>query len=94
MITAESIRWNSPLASMRPYRRKRGAPWGNRNAARFTPIRKQTAQLVTFGMRARDIAALLNISVRTAEDRIYDLMRYLGVHSRLEVALRCWRVAA
>jgi len=79
---------------MRPYRRKRGAPWGNRNAARFTPIRKQTAQLVTFGMRARDIAALLNISVRTAEDRIYDLMRYLGVHSRLEVALRCWRVAA
>jgi DNA-binding NarL/FixJ family response regulator len=96
MIHPETIRWSSPLVEIRPFKRERGRPWGSKGKHKpfLTRRMKQAVGLISLGLSNREIAAQLRIEYRTVTSLVERTMRRLGVHSRLEVALRCWKVAA
>lgn len=96
MISPETVRWGSPLAAVRPYRRLRGRPFGskNRNKRLLTRRMEQAIGLITLGLSNREIAAFLGLTYRTVTTLVNRTMQRLGVHSRLEIAVHVWKVAA
>lgn len=55
---------------------------------RMTPKQKQILSLVGQGLRTKQIAAELGLSVRTVEAHKYSIMQILGVHSTMEMVKR------
>jgi DNA-binding NarL/FixJ family response regulator len=57
----------------------------------LTMRERQVLSLITQGRSNADIAALLNVSVKTAETHRMNLMRKLGVHSAAELTALAFR---
>lgn len=55
---------------------------------RMTPKQKQILSLVGQGLRTKQIATELGLSVRTVEAHKYSIMQILGVHSTMEMVKR------
>lgn len=92
-MSIANLRWGSPLAEIRPYRGKRGAPWGNRNAARpktLSPREMQIAERIAAGHRTKQIAADLGISESSVKVYIWQACKKVNVANRLELALWYW----
>lgn len=75
----EELSSTAPNAHNRPG----GAP------IRLTARQKDIAKLVMEGYSNKRIANVLNLSYGTVKNYMLDLMRLLGVRSRLELAIRC-----
>ena len=58
-----------------------GAPAGAPDLPHLTSRQRQVLQLVAEGHSMKGVAAMLNVSRRTAETHKYQLMAQLGVHS-------------
>jgi DNA-binding NarL/FixJ family response regulator len=58
-----------------------GAPAGEPDLPHLTSRQRQVLQLVAEGHSMKGVAAMLNVSRRTAETHKYQLMAQLGVHS-------------
>lgn len=56
---------------------------------RLTGRQKDIVQLVMEGYSNKRIASALNLSYGTVKNYMFDLMRILGVKSRLELAIKC-----
>jgi two-component system response regulator NreC len=54
-------------------------------AARLTPRERQILKLLAEGKSAKDVAGLLDLSVRTDESHRFNLMRKIGVHNKVEL---------
>ncbi len=54
-------------------------------AARLTPRERQILKLLAEGKSAKEVAALLDLSVRTVESHRFNLMRKIGVHNKVEL---------
>jgi two-component system response regulator NreC len=54
-------------------------------AARLTPRERQILKLLAEGKSAKEVAGLLNLSVRTVESHRFNLMRKIGVHNKVEL---------
>ncbi len=54
----------------------------------LTPTERLVAKSIVAGQANKRIAALLGISTRTVESHVASLCQKLGVHSRLQAALR------
>jgi DNA-binding NarL/FixJ family response regulator len=54
-------------------------------AARLTPRERQILKLLAEGKSAKDVAGLLDLSVRTVESHRFNLMRKIGVHNKVEL---------
>jgi DNA-binding NarL/FixJ family response regulator len=65
----------------------RGLPAGGEALDELTPRQREVLQLVAEGRSAKEIAATLHISRRTAEFHKARLMKTLGVHSTAELTL-------
>jgi DNA-binding NarL/FixJ family response regulator len=61
-----------------------GAPAGGA-APELSPRKREILALIARGKRMKEIAAELDISIRTVEDHKYQLMRALGVESTAEL---------
>jgi DNA-binding NarL/FixJ family response regulator len=57
-----------------------GSPYG-----RLTPRQSQVVQLLADGLSSKEVAALLNISIKTAETHRANIMRRLNCHSVAEI---------
>lgn len=57
-----------------------------RERAELTPQERRVAELVAAGLRNREIAAELIVSVATVEARLTRIYRKLGVRNRTELA--------
>lgn len=57
-------------------------------APAITPARRRILELVARGLRTRDIAATMGLSVRTVESHKYIMMQDFKVHSTLELLRR------
>jgi len=64
---------------------RRGTPVGDDALARLTPRQREVLQLVGEGRSAKEIAALLRISCRTAEFHKARLMEVLGLQTTAEL---------
>jgi DNA-binding NarL/FixJ family response regulator len=53
--------------------------------ATFTKREREVLQLIATGATTKDVAAILRVSIRTAENHRYRLMRRAGVHSTAEL---------
>jgi len=54
-------------------------------ASRLTPRERQILKLLAEGRSAKEVANLLNLSVRTVESHRFNLMRKIGVHNKVEL---------
>jgi DNA-binding NarL/FixJ family response regulator len=54
-------------------------------AARLTPRERQILKLLAEGKSAKEVATLLDLSVRTVESHRFNLMRKIGVHNKVEL---------
>jgi DNA-binding NarL/FixJ family response regulator len=57
------------------------------NGSQLTPREREVLQLVASGMRCKDVAAILNISVKTAETHRGNMMCKLNLHSVAQLVL-------
>src|SRR5262249_13850747 len=64
---------------------RRGGPTGAERSDELTPRQREVLQLVAEGRSAKEIAAILRISRRTAEFHKARLMEALGVESTAEL---------
>ena len=64
---------------------RRGAPAGAEVSGELTPRQREVLQLVAEGRSAKEIAAILRISRRTAEFHKARLMETLGVQNMAEL---------
>lgn len=55
---------------------------------------EQAIGLITLGLSNREIAAFLGLTYRTVTTLVNRTMQRLGVHSRLEIAVTVWKLAA
>lgn len=62
--------------------RRRGE---NVQSADLSPRQKQVLQLIAQGRTAKEIARILNLSVKTAEFHKYNIMRKLALHNTAEL---------
>ena len=69
-----------------------GEPPGREERAPLTPRERQVLQLLAEGKTVKEIAILLNISVRTAEAHKYRLMSKLSVRSNAELVRYAIRI--
>ena len=51
----------------------------------LTPRQREVAQLLTEGHGTKEIARMLNISLRTADVHVTDIRRRLRVHNRIGI---------
>lgn len=51
----------------------------------LTPRQREVLQLIAEGRTMKEVAAILDISTRTAETHKYDMMRELGIHTTAEL---------
>ena len=58
----------------------------------LTPRQREVLQLLTEGKTAKEVAAALNISVRTVEGHKYEIMETLGVKSSAELVQHAIRM--
>ena len=58
--------------------------------ARLTPREREVAELLACGLRNKDIAELLEISVGTVKDHVHHVLEKSGLESRVQVAA-LWR---
>jgi DNA-binding NarL/FixJ family response regulator len=58
---------------------------GDLGAGRPTPRQREVLRLIAEGRTMKEVAAILNISTRTAESHKYDMMRELGVETTAEL---------
>jgi DNA-binding CsgD family transcriptional regulator len=54
----------------------------------LTAKQREVLRLVVQGLRSKQIAVDLGVSVRTVEAHKYNMMQMLGVHSALELVRR------
>jgi DNA-binding NarL/FixJ family response regulator len=54
-------------------------------SARLTPRERQILKLLAEGKSAKEVASLLDLSVRTVESHRFNLMRKIGVHNKVEL---------
>jgi DNA-binding NarL/FixJ family response regulator len=54
-------------------------------ATRLTPRERQILKLLAEGKSAKEVASLLDLSVRTVESHRFNLMRKIGVHNKVEL---------
>jgi DNA-binding NarL/FixJ family response regulator len=71
---------------------RRGAPGGGAALSELTPRQREVLQLVAEGRSAKEIAALLRISRRTAEFHKARLMEVLGLQTTAELIQYALRV--
>jgi DNA-binding NarL/FixJ family response regulator len=64
---------------------RRGAPAGADGSGELTPRQREVLQLVTDGRSAKEIAAILRISRRTAEFHKARMMETLGLQNTVEL---------
>lgn len=69
-----------PLVVLRP---RQGPP---PELSELTKRELEVARLVAKGMRNKEIAALLHISLATVKDHVHKVLRKAGVDSRTEIA--------
>jgi DNA-binding NarL/FixJ family response regulator len=55
------------------------------SAAKLTPRQREVLQLIAEGRTMKEIASILNISVRTVESHKYEMMEALGVQTNAEL---------
>jgi DNA-binding NarL/FixJ family response regulator len=55
------------------------------SAVRLTPRQREVLQLIAEGRTMKEIASILNISVRTVESHKYEMMEALGVQTNAEL---------
>jgi DNA-binding NarL/FixJ family response regulator len=60
-------------------------PKGERSGGRLTPREREIVQLLAEGLTNKEVAAKLNISVKTAETHRTNIMRKIDLHSVSEV---------
>ncbi len=58
----------------------------------LTPRQREVLQLVAEGRTMKEVAAILNISPRTAESHKYDIMQALGVQTTAELVQHAMRL--
>jgi DNA-binding NarL/FixJ family response regulator len=58
---------------------------GNDGSSKLTSRQREVLQLFAEGKTAKEVAALLNISVRTAEGHKYEIMQALGAKTGAEL---------
>jgi DNA-binding NarL/FixJ family response regulator len=63
----------------------RGANDEHASYGRLTPRQNQAVQLLADGLSSKEVAALLNISIKTAETHRTNIMRRLNCHSVAEI---------
>jgi DNA-binding NarL/FixJ family response regulator len=85
-IAFDQPRFCPYCGSALPVGKKRASPDPD-----LTPRQKEVIRLIAKGCTAKEIAATLNISSRTAEFHRMSLMQRLGVHSMAELTL--WAAA-
>jgi DNA-binding NarL/FixJ family response regulator len=68
-----------------------GAPAAGTDLPHLTSRQRQVLQLVAEGHSMKRVAAMLNVSRRTAETHKYQLMAHLGVHSTAELVQYAFR---
>jgi DNA-binding NarL/FixJ family response regulator len=61
------------------------------NVPRLTPREREIVQLLAEGKSTKEVAAILNLSVKTAETHRSNVMRKLGIHSISELVLYALR---
>ena len=64
----------------------RGAQGGRAPRPELTARELEVARLVSMGLRNREIAAALSVSVRTAESHVDQILTKLGFRSRVQIA--------
>jgi len=64
---------------------RRGTPAGDEPLGKLTPRQREVLQLVAEGLSAKEIAALLRISRRTAEFHKARLMEVLGLQTTADL---------
>lgn len=62
-----------------------GAPGGSRGPKQLTPREREVVQLLAEGKANKEVAALLNISVKTVETHRTNIMQKLDLHSVSEL---------
>lgn len=68
------------------YRRRRAGPTPE-NITRLSPREREVVQLVSEGKASKEIAAILNVSLATAETHRSNILRKLRLHSIAELVL-------
>jgi DNA-binding NarL/FixJ family response regulator len=58
---------------------------GRQPAVKLTPRQREVLQLVAEGRTMKEVASILNISVRTVESHKYEMMEALGVQTNAEL---------
>jgi DNA-binding NarL/FixJ family response regulator len=61
------------------------------NVPRLTPREREIVQLLAEGKSTKEVAGILNLSVKTAETHRSNVMRKLGIHSISELVLYALR---
>lgn len=67
------------------YQSQRMDSSGQGRAARLTPRERQILKLLAEGKSAKEVANVLDLSVRTVESHRFNLMRKIGVHNKVEL---------
>jgi len=68
------------------YKRRQAGP-SEASVTRLSPREREVLQLVSEGKASKDIAAILNVAVATAETHRCNLLRKLKLHSTAELVL-------
>jgi DNA-binding CsgD family transcriptional regulator len=67
------------------------APGGNL-IEQLTDRELEVLEHVAAGARNREIAAILNVSIKTVEFHLRNILSKLGVRSRTEAVVRAWQL--
>jgi DNA-binding CsgD family transcriptional regulator len=67
------------------------APGGNL-VEQLTDRELEVLEHVAAGARNREIAAILNVSIKTVEFHLRNILSKLGVRSRTEAVVRAWQL--
>src|SRR5947209_6727071 len=89
LSAVEALQRNSTYISSR-LKKQNGATSGLNRGARkdvLTPRERQVVQLLAEGKSTKEVACLLDLSVKTAETHRSNIMSKLGLHSISEVVL-------
>jgi DNA-binding NarL/FixJ family response regulator len=90
LIAIEALQHNSTYTSARFKKGSSASAEGMRGARRkdaLTPRERQVIQLLAEGKSTKEVACLLDLSVKTAETHRSNIMSKLGLHSISEVVL-------
>jgi LuxR family maltose regulon positive regulatory protein len=77
---------------MAGYGRIWSAPGGSLLIEQLTERELEVLTHVAAGARNREIASILNVSIKTVEFHLRNILSKLGVRSRTEAVVRAWQL--